>query len=115
MCEHVFSILCCHFQVWATVNYSCKNMSLSTHQNLNALMESFSSFKDTILQRHELLEGKMNKFEGNLETAKESQEEATEQALKQIKRDRPLQFQPKGHEEQYHFNADMQDHVHLGN
>ena len=57
-------------------------MSPSTNQKLNALMESFNSFKDTVLQWHELLERKMNKFEGNLEAAKESQEEATEWALK---------------------------------
>ena len=68
-------------------------MSPSTDQKLDALMESFSSFKDTILQWHKLPERKMNKFEGDLEAAKESQEEATEWELKRIKRDCLLQFQ----------------------
>ena len=86
-------------------------MSLSTDQKLDALLASFDTFKDAQLKSQQTLEEKLRKFEVDLESTKESQEEATERTLKQIKRDRPLQFQRKGHEEQYRFNADVQDHV----
>ena len=86
-------------------------MSLSTDQKLDALLASFDTFKDAQLKSQQMLEEKLRKFEVDLESTKESQEEATERTLKQIKRDRPLQFQWKGHEEQYRFNADVQDHV----
>ena len=53
----------------------------------------------------------MGKFKVDLKATKESHEKATERALKCIRMDQSLQFQRKGHEEQYHFNADIQDHL----
>ena len=86
-------------------------MALSTDQKLDTLLAAFENFKDSQQKNHQSLEEKLHKFEADLESTKESQEEATERALKRIKRDRPLQFQRKGHEEQFRFNADIQDHV----
>jgi len=83
----------------------------STDEKLDALLAAFENFKESQSRSHHSLEEKLRKFEEDLESTKESQEEATERALKRIKRDRPLQFQRKGHEEQYRFNADIQDHV----
>ena len=40
-----------------------------------------------------------------------SQEDATEQALKRAKRDCPLEFRKKGHEEQYLFNVEIRDRI----
>jgi len=83
-------------------------MALSTDQKLDSLLAGFAEVKQ-----------KLGKLEADLAETKESHEESTERALKRIKRDRPLQFQKKGHEEQFKFNLDVQDHVsaaasHLG-
>ena len=43
--------------------------------------------------------------------SQESQEDATEQALKRLKRDKPYEFRRKGHEEQYRFNLEVSDHM----
>ena len=86
-------------------------MSLSTDQKLDALLASVDSFKDSQMKSQQTLEEKLQKFDAELESTKDSQEEATERALTRIKRDRPIQFQRKGHEEQYRFNADIRDHV----
>ena len=92
---------------------------MSTDEKLDTLIVAFSSFKESQEQSHKTLETKLQNFESKLTAAKESQGEATKRALKRIKQDRPLQFQRKGHEEQFHFNLDIQDHVstaagHLG-
>ena len=86
-------------------------MPLTTNQKLDTLLAAFENFKHLQQKNHQSLEGKLHKFEADLESRKESQEEATEQALKHIKRDCSLQFQQKGHKEQFRFNADIQDHM----
>jgi len=80
----------------------------TAEEKLDALLAGFDGVKE-----------KLGKLEADLAATKESQEESTERALKRIRRDRPLQFQRKGHEEQFRFNLDVQDHVaaaanHLG-
>ena len=84
-------------------------MSMSTNQKIDALLASFNSFKDTQLKSLQMLE-KLQKFERELESAKESQEEATEWALKRVKGDCPLQFQWKG-QEQCRYNSNIEDLV----
>ena len=37
--------------------------------------------------------------------------DATEQALKRAKHDRPIEFKRKGHQEQYVFNEEVEDHL----
>jgi len=76
-------------------------MALSTDQKQDSHLAGFAEVKQ-----------KLGKLEADLET-KENHEESTERA---IKRDHPLQFQKKGHEEQF---KDVQDHMsavasHLG-
>ena len=78
---------------------------------IDALIASFNNFKSSQLKSNQSLEEEMSKFKTDLKATKESHEEATEQALKCIRMDRPQQFQRKGHKEQYRFNADIQDHV----
>ena len=39
------------------------------------------------------------------------QEDATERALKCLRRDKPYEFRCKGHEEQYQFNSKVLNHV----
>ena len=47
-------------------------MFLSTDQKIDALIASFNSLKDSQLQANQLLKGKMAKFKGDLEVAKEN-------------------------------------------
>ena len=65
------------------------------------------------------LEGKLLKLEADVAVSQEMQEDTEERVLKRMRRDKPYEFCCKGHEEQYRFNLEVQDHVtaaanHLG-
>jgi len=74
---------------------------LTTDQKLDALLASFDTFIESQLRLQQTLEEKLQEFEVDLKSTKESQEEAMERVLMLIKRDHPLQFQQKEHKEQY--------------
>lgn len=104
-------------------------MSQTTEQKLDALIKAVNALTDNqrkisddqrrisddqrkisenqIATQHDLDE-KFKKLEGDVAA---SQEDATERALKRAKRDRPLEFRKKGHEEQYLFNAEISDRI----
>ena len=50
---------------------------------------------------HKELGGKLKKLEADVVASQESQEDATEQALKCLRRDKPYKFHWKDHEEHY--------------
>ena len=60
-------------------------------------------------QRH--VDNKLRKLERDVETSKDHHEDATERALKRARKDRPLDFNRKGHEEQFNFNLQVQDNL----
>ena len=60
---------------------------------------------------HKELEGKLQKLEEDVAASQELQEDATERAVKRLRRDKPYEFRRKGHEEQYRFNSGIADHV----
>ena len=60
-------------------------------------------------QRH--VDDKLRKLEQDVETSKDHHEDAMEHALKRARKDRPLDFNRKGHEEQYSFNLQVQDNL----
>jgi len=45
------------------------------------------------------------------EDVAKAQEDATEQAIKRARRERPMEFKKKGQQEQFSFNAEVTEHV----
>ena len=85
--------------------------SLSTDQKLNALIISVTKLKKSQDSSHKELEGKFQKLKEDVAALQELQENATERAVKCLRRDKPYKFCRKGHEEQYCFNLGIADHV----
>ena len=85
--------------------------SLTTDQKLDALIQSVSDLKKSQDAGHKELEGKLQKLEEDVAASQELQEDATERAVKRLRRDKPFEFRRKGHEEQYRFNSEISDHV----
>ena len=83
-------------------------MSETMEQKLDKLMGAVSSISDEQKLTKRDLEERFKKLE---EDVAASHEDATERALKRVKRDRPLEFKRKGHEEQYVFNAEIGDRI----
>ena len=53
----------------------------------------------------------ISKLKEDLATAKEQQEDATERAVKLARREHNLDFNRKGHKEQFLFNQQVQDNI----
>ena len=85
--------------------------SLSTDQKLDALIKSVAELKKSQDSSHKELEGKLQKLEEDVAASQELQEDATERAVKRLRRDKPYEFRRNGHEEQYSFNSGIADHV----
>ena len=85
--------------------------SLSTNQKLDALIKSVMELKKSQDSSHKELEGKLQKLKEDIAALQERQEDATERAVKRLRREKPYEFCCKGHEEQYHFNLGIADHV----
>ena len=90
-------------------------MSTSTDQKLDELKELFASSIATMQKTHEetckAMGDKLTKLEEDLADAKAQQEDTTERAMKRARRERPLQFNRTSHEEQFHFNLQVQDSI----
>ena len=84
---------------------------MTADQKLDELIKSVSTLHKAHNTSHKELDGKLNKLEADVAASQESQEEATEQALKCLRRDKPYEFCWKDHEEQYRFNSEVSDHV----
>ena len=90
----------------------------STDQKLDELKELLASSISALKQTQEengktmaTMGDKLTKLEGDLAAAKAQQEDTTERALKRARRERPLELNRKGHEEQFHFNLQLQDNI----
>ena len=115
MCEHVltsmFAVLSVGYQV-----ISCQvKMSTSTEQKLDKLKELFSTSMLALKQSHEetriSMGTKISKLKEDLATAKEQQEDAIERAVKLARREHNLDFNRKGHDEQFLFNQQVWDNI----
>ena len=90
-------------------------MSTSTEQKLDELKELFSTSMLALKQSHEetriSMGTEITKLKDDLAAAKEQQEDATERAVKLTRRERNLDFNRKGHEEQFLFNQQVRDNI----
>ena len=75
-------------------------------EKLDSLLKSVAEIQKAHVESRQDLESRFARLE---EDVKSSQLEATEKAVKKVKRERPLEFKKKGHEEQYYFNQDISD------
>ena len=88
----------------------------TTEQKLDTLLTSVTQMQEEQRAARKDLEDKIAKLE---EDVKSSNQDAAERAVKKAKRERPLEFKRKGHEEQFYFNQDVGDCIaaatrHLG-
>ena len=98
----------------------------TTDQKLDELKELFSSSISSLKQSHaksiaalkqsheencKAMGSKLSKLEEDLTAVKSQQEDVTEEALKRARKERPLDFNKKGHEEQFRFNQQVQDNI----
>ena len=93
------------------VLFTMSRRSMTADQKLDELIKSVSTLQKAHDSSHKELDGKLRKLEADVAASQESQEDATEQALKRLKRDKPYEFRRKGHEEQYRFNSEVSDHM----
>ena len=84
---------------------------MTMDQKLDELIKSVSMLQKAHDSSHKELDGKLRKLETDVAASQESQDDATEEALKRLKRDKPYEFRRKGHEEQYRFNSEISDHM----
>ncbi len=84
---------------------------MTADQKLDELIKSVSALQKAHDSSHIELDGKLKKLEADVAASQELQEDATEQALKCLKRDKPYEFRRKGHEEQHRFNSEVSDHM----
>ena len=73
----------------------------TTEQKLDTLLTSVTQMQEEKRAVRKDLEDKVAKLE---EDVKSSNQDAAERAVKKAKRERPLEFKRKGHEEQFYFN-----------
>ena len=78
----------------------------TTEGKLDALLKSVTEIQQEQKTARKELEDKITRLEEDVKT---SNLEAAEKAVKKAKRERPLEFKRKGHEEQYRFNQDIGD------
>ena len=78
----------------------------STEEKLDALIRCVADLTDSQNANQRKLDIKLKKLEKDVAAA---QEDATEKAIKRAKRDRPIKFKCKGHQEQYVFNEEVED------
>jgi len=83
----------------------------STKQKLDELKELFTMSMLALKQSHKETRRTMGTEQEDIAAAKAQQEDATEQALKLAWRERSLDFNQKGHEEQFVFNQQVQDNI----
>ena len=80
----------------------------STEEKLDTLLRSVAALMENQATNQRKLDAKLKKLEKDIAAA---QEDATEHALKKAKRDRPIEFKQKGHQEQYEFNEGVKDRL----
>ena len=80
----------------------------STEEKLDNLIQSVATLTEYQKTSQRELDEKLKKLEQDVATA---QEDATKQAIKRAKRERPYEFRKKGHQEQFLFNAEVADRV----
>ena len=78
----------------------------STKEKLDALIKSVADLNKSQKTHQRDLDIKLKKLEEDIAAA---QEDATERAIKSAKRDHPIEFKRKGHQEQYVFNEEVDD------
>ena len=121
MCEHVLTSTFAVFKCRLPVLYifprviTIEMATPSTDQKLDELKELFSSsmaaLKHSHKETHKAMGTEMAKLKEDLAAAKDQQEEVTEHAIKLARKECLLEFNEKGHEEQFLFNRQVQDNI----
>ena len=74
------------------INFTMSRRSLTTDQKLDALIKSVSELKKSQDSSHKELEDKLQKLEDDVAASQELQEDATERAVKRLRKDKPFKF-----------------------
>ena len=106
MCEHMFNSTLRYPSVG--YSYFVYNSMSSTKEKLDALIKSVADLMWSHKVNQHELDTKLKQLEKDVATA---QEDATERATKRPNRDCPVEFKWKGHQEQYVFNKEVEDHL----
>ena len=106
MCEHMFNSTLRYPSVG--YSYFVYNSMSSTKEKLDALIKSVADLMWSHKVNQHELDTKLKQLEKDVATA---QEDATERATKRPNRNCPVEFKWKGHQEQYVFNKEVEDHL----
>jgi len=91
-----------------TTEYRLPVRKMSAEEKLDKILSDVAA----LAHKHEAsqrdLKAKLNKLEQDMTAA---QEDATERALKRSRRDRPTEFNRRGHKEQFDFNEEVDDRL----
>ena len=85
----------CLCRLPSLINFTMSRRSLTTDQKLDVLIKSVSELKKSQDSSHKELEDKLQKLEDNVAASQELQEDATERAVKHLRRDKPFEFRRK--------------------
>ena len=80
----------------------------TTEEKLDSLLKAVSDLKSSQQENQCDLDDKLKKLEKDVAAA---QQDATERALRKAKRGRSMEFKRKGHQEQFEFNEQVEDHL----
>ena len=98
------------FQFYAacsSVGYLTLLMS-TTEEKLDSLLKAVSDLSNSQQDNQCDLDAKLKKLEKDVAAA---QQDETERALRKAKRGRLMEFRRKGHQEQFEFNEQVEDHL----
>ena len=94
------------FQFYAacsSVGYLTLLMMSTTEEKLDSLLKAVSDLSNSQQDNQRDLDAKLKKLEKDVAAA--------ERALRKAKRGRPMKFRRKGHQEQFEFNEQVEDHL----
>jgi len=77
-------------------------------KSVAAIREDQAATNDKMADNKRNLDDRFRKLKKNVVAA---QEDATERAIKRARRERPLEFKNRAHQEQFSFNSEVADHV----
>ena len=81
---------------------------MTTEEKLDSLLKAVSDLTSSQQENQRDLDDKLKKLEKDVAAA---QQDATERALRKAKRGRSMEFKRKGHQEQFEFNEQVEDHL----
>ena len=79
----------------------------TTEEKLDSLLNAVLDLKDSQQDSQRNLDIKLKKLEKDVAAA----QDVTENALRKATRGRPMEFKQKGHQEEFEFNEQVEDHL----